>query len=92
MKNNLDEEERRLLESYERGEWERVPNHEFEIQRHKEIAINTLKKDKRINIRISNRDLTEIKKKAVLEGIPYQTLVSSILHKYLNGRLIEKAG
>ena len=92
MKDNLDKEEREILESYERGEWQKVANHKEEVERHIKIAENTLKKDKRINIRLTSRDLLELKLKAVEEGIPYQTLVSSILHKYVNGRLVEKAG
>ncbi len=52
-----------------------------------EAATNTFKKDKRINIRISSRDLDAIQKRALVEGIPYQTLVSSILHKYVSGSL-----
>ena len=94
MKNEKDlklgKEEREILNSYEKGEWESTPNIEEEIAFYTEVAKNTLKKDKRINIRVSNRDLLEIKKKAISEGIPYQTLVSSILHKYVNGRFIEK--
>ncbi len=89
MNKNLNKEEKELLESYNKGEWEKIPNHEDELKRHKELAQNSLKKDKRINIRLSERDLTEIKRKAIDEGIPYQTLVSSILHKYANGRLVE---
>lgn len=50
-------------------------------------ATHTFKKDKRVNVRISNRDLTAIQSKALEEGIPYQTLVSSILHKYISGSL-----
>ena len=87
---NISKEEKELLESYNNGEWEKISNHEKELKKFREIAQNSLKKDKRINIRLTNRDLTEIKRKAVNEGIPYQTLVSSILHKYVNGRLIEK--
>jgi len=52
-------------------------------------ARNTLRKDKRLNIRISERDLLELQKKAVNEGLPYQTYVSSILHKFVNGNLVE---
>ncbi|MBT3382712.1 MAG: antitoxin [Prolixibacteraceae bacterium] len=91
MKDNLDKKEKEILESYEKGDWNSIPNVEGEIDSYREIAKNTLKKDKRINIRISNRDLLEIKRKAVHEGIPYQTLISSILHKFLNGRLVNKA-
>ena len=92
MKNNLDKEEKELLESFEKGEWEKVPNQDEELKKFQQIARESLKKDQRINIRISGRDLREIKRKAVHEGIPYQTLVSSILHKYVSGRLIDKAG
>lgn len=90
MKKNLDNEEKKLLESFEKGEWEKIPNQDVELDKFRELARNSLKKDRRINIRISGRDLTQIKRKAVHEGIPYQTLVSSILHKYVNGRLVEK--
>ena len=87
---DLNSEEKELLESYNKGEWEKISDHENELKKFRELAGDSLKKDKRINIRITNRDLTEIKRKAVHEGIPYQTLVSSILHKYINGRFIEK--
>lgn len=89
MKKNLNKEEKELLHSFNQGEWERIPNNEEELEKFRKAAQNTLKKDKRINIRISGRDLTEIKRKAVNEGIPYQTLISSILHKYVNGTLAE---
>jgi predicted DNA binding CopG/RHH family protein len=52
-------------------------------------ARNTLRKDKRLNIRISERDLLELQKRAVNEGLPYQTYVSSIIHKFINGNLVE---
>jgi len=89
MTKNLNKEEKELLHSFNQGEWERVSNHEEELEKFREAAKNSLKKDKRINIRISGRDLTEIKRKAVNEGIPYQTLISSVLHKYVNGTLAE---
>lgn len=87
MKANLNKEEKELLKSYENGEWEQVTDHENRVEEFAKIASNSLKKDKRINIRISSRDLSEIRRKAVNEGIPYQTLISSILHKYINGSL-----
>ena len=82
----LDKEERKLLKSFEAGEFESVltPSRKKMIQ---EAATNTFKKDKRINIRISSRDLDAIQKRALVEGIPYQTLVSSILHKFVSGSL-----
>ncbi len=85
----FEEEELELLESIEKGEWKNVKDLEKEKERYKEIASNTIRKDKRINIRISERDLKELQKRALEEGIPYQTLVSSLLHKYINGRLID---
>ena len=89
MNKKYDREELELLESIEKGEWKSIKNLEKEKERYKKIASNTLRKDKRINIRISERDLKELQKKALEEGIPYQTLVSSLLHKYINGRLID---
>ena len=82
----LDKEERKLLKSFEAGEFKSVltPARRKIIQ---ETASNTFKKDKRINIRISSRDLDAIQKRALVEGIPYQTLVSSILHKFVSGSL-----
>jgi len=82
----LDKDEKRLLEAYESGEFESVltPARKKQVQ---EAAARTFKKDKRINIRISSRDLDAIQKRALVEGIPYQTLVSSILHKYVSGSL-----
>ena len=84
MKKKLDKEELDLLESIEKGEWNPVKNQEKEKKRHREYAFDALKKDKRINIRISSRDLELLQRKAVEEGLPYQTLISSILHKYVN--------
>ncbi|MFB3885538.1 MAG: antitoxin [Thermodesulfobacteriota bacterium] len=89
MKDRLTEEEQEILDSFERGEW--VPVKDLSKRKRELIryARNTLKKDKRLNIRISERDLNELQKKAVSEGLPYQTFVSSIIHKYINGKLIE---
>ena len=89
MKTKPSKEEKEILESFEKGEW--VPVADFS-RRKKELmayARNTLRKDKRLNIRISERDLVELQRKAVKEGLPYQTYVSSILHKFVNGVLAE---
>ena len=86
----LDEEEKDILESYERGEWMPVKNPKAEIKKLRQYARNTLQKDKRINIRMSSKDLDQVQVIAVQEGIPYQTLISSIIHKYVTGYLIEK--
>ena len=92
MKNaKLDREEQEILESFERGEWKSVRNIKSEIAKHQTYARNTLKKDKRVNIRISSKDLVEIQTLAIEDGLPYQTLISSILHRYVTGRLIDKA-
>lgn len=85
---NLDKKEKELLRSYEAGEWQPVKDNNV-ISELEQVASNTLKKNKRINIRLSERDLNGLKTIAAIEGIPYQTLVSSVLHKYLSGRLKE---
>ena len=82
----LSKEEIDLLHSVESGEYEST----LTEARRKELeatAANTFRKDKRINIRISNRDLIAVQSRASEEGIPYQTLVSSIIHKYVSGTL-----
>ena len=86
----LDDEERDNLESYDRGEWRPVKNRKKEIKKLKEFARNTLQKDKRINIRMSSKDLNQVQVIAAQEGVPYQTLISSIIHKYVSGYLTEK--
>jgi predicted DNA binding CopG/RHH family protein len=86
----LTKEEKDILESVERGEWKRVPNFKKEAARYRDAARATLRKDKRVNIRMTERDLVHFQKTAIQEGLPYQTLISSVLHKYINGRLVEK--
>jgi len=90
MKHVLDKEEKDILESFERNEWKRIPNMKTEMKKHIEYAKATNRKDKRVNIRISSKDLESIQRKALEEGIPYQTLISSLLHKFVNGRIVEK--
>lgn len=86
----LDDEEKDVLSSYERGEWVLVKNRKKEIETLQRYAKNTLRKDRRINIRMSSKDLDQVQTMAVQEGIPYQTLVSSIIHKYVSGYLVER--
>ena len=86
----LTKEEKDILESVERGEWRRIPDFDKEAKRYQEYARATLRKDKRVNIRMAERDIGRFQKKAIEEGLPYQTLISSVLHKYINGRLVEK--
>ncbi len=86
-KYKLSKEEKSLLNSIEKGKWKTVKNMKAEINKFAGYAKKTLKKDQRISIRISKQDLIGIQSKAVDEGIPYQTLITSIVHKYVNGRL-----
>ena len=86
----LDKEELQILRDFESGEFESIRNFREEKQKLEEAARKTLQKDRRINIRISSRDLEKIQKKAAKEGIPYQTLISSTLHKLVNGKLKEE--
>jgi len=82
----LSEEEKEILDAFEAGELKSVltPKRKKYLQ---SVAEETFKKDKRINIRISDRDLKLLQRRALEEGIPYQTLVSSVLHKYVSGGL-----
>ncbi len=81
----LNQEEQNLLDSFERGEWNSVKDLEKQKKIATEAAKRFLRKDVRINIRISSHDLQNIKEKAAFEGMPYQTLVASILHKFARG-------
>ena len=78
-----------ILTSFEKGEWHSVPNLNDEIARYAATAAASLTKNKRINIRLSSRDLEDVQTRAAEEGMPYQTLIASVLHKYVSGRLIE---
>jgi len=85
-KTKLDLEEQELLETYESGDFES----DLDADRREYLAKaaeQTFKKDKRINIRISSRDLEALQRRALEEGLPYQSLVSSVLHKYVSGGL-----
>ena len=86
----LNEEEKTISESFDRGEWRTVRNPKLEINKLKAYARNTLLKDKRINIRMSSKDLDQVQVIAAQEGVPYQTLISSVIHKFVSGYLIEK--
>jgi predicted DNA binding CopG/RHH family protein len=87
----LDAEEKALMESLEKeGGWKPVANLEEWKTKLSEAATNTLTKDRRMNIRVTKKDLDGIKLRAIEEGIPYQTLVASLIHKYLSGALVER--
>ena len=81
--------EQEVLASFDRGEWKPVRNQKGEIARFQAAAKATLLKNKRINIRLSSRDLEGLQAKAAEEGVPYQTLMASVLHKFVSGRLVE---
>ena len=82
-------EDKEMIESIENGEWRSVENLEEMKKKLVVAASETAIKDYRINVRISKRDVEALKTKALEEGIPYQTLVTSILHKYVTGKLEE---
>lgn len=86
----FDKEELQILQDFERGEFTSIRNFQSEKQTLEEAARNTLQKDKRINIRISSRDLERIQMRAAREGVPYQTYIASSLHKLVAGRLTEQ--
>jgi predicted DNA binding CopG/RHH family protein len=86
----LDAEEQEILDAYEAGLLKRSPNADQLMAEHRLAATATFQKDSRINIRISSRDLRMLQKRALSEGLPYQTLISSLLHKYVEGRLVEQ--
>ena len=83
----IDQEEKELMESIERDAWKPVEDFDQEKEKAISAARNTLKKNKRINLRLTQKDYHQIQIRAIEEGIPYQTLISSLVHKYLNGSL-----
>ena len=87
-----DKEEKNIIDSYESGKMKLSAPSEKELQNIKAIAKNTFKKDKRITIRLYDHDYKGIRKKALEMGIPYQTLISGMIHRYIEGELISKNG
>jgi predicted DNA binding CopG/RHH family protein len=87
---DLQKDELELLASYEAEEWKSAKKVKEQKEQYLAYARATLRKDKRVNIRISEKDLLALQKRAVHQGIPYQTLISSVLHKYVNGGFTEK--
>ena len=86
----LRQEELEILASYEQDEWQSVKKIKDEQEKYRAYARATFRKEKRVNIRISPKDLRVLQKRALREGIPYQTLIASVLHKYASGLLSEK--
>lgn len=87
MEYNLEHEEIELLESIEKGNWVKSNDSQDDNSLHVQYAKNHFKKDKRINIKLTSKDFELIQRKAIEEGMPYQSLVTSILHKYVNGNI-----
>ena len=85
--NELSREDQDIVEAFEPGKLKSTHGASELIARHQTYARAALKKDARINIRISSRDLRALQKRALEEGMPYQTLIASVLHKYVEGRL-----
>lgn len=87
-----DKEEKYILDALESGRMKLSSPSKKEIEAIKTAADNTFKKNKRITIRLYDHDFTGIRKKAMEMGIPYQTLISGIVHRYIEGELISKTG
>jgi predicted DNA binding CopG/RHH family protein len=86
---NVDAYEREILTAFEKGKLKSVVT-KSELEKFRAAARATAVKDRRVNIRLSSIDLNDIQVKALEEGMPYQTLIASVLHKYVSGRLVEK--
>jgi len=84
-------EENEILEAYEQGRMKLRKPSKALMAKLADASDRTFKKDKRINIRISNHDLIGIQRKALQKGLPYQTLISGLIHQYVEGDLMEKA-
>jgi predicted DNA binding CopG/RHH family protein len=86
----LDRYEKQVLSAFEAGKLKSTVTSEASLRRYREYARATLAKNERVNIRLSTQDLSAIQTRAAEEGVPYQTLISSVLHKFLVGRFVEK--
>ena len=86
----IDAYEMKVLKSFEKNELKSVATR-GELERLKATARATAIKDRRVNIRLSSIDLSDIQVRALEEGVPYQTLIASVLHKYVSGRFVEKS-
>ncbi len=86
----LDKEEKNILDLYEKGKIKTKHPTKKDLEEVKKIAKNTFRKNRRITIRLYEHDYKGIQKKAMEKGIPYQTLISGIIHQYIEGDLLEK--
>ena len=88
--NKFDEFEKDMLDAYEKGDLISIKPRKKDKEKYKVAAQATFLKDRRVNIRLSSPDLMDIQARALEDGVPYQTLIASVLHKFVSGRLIEK--
>lgn len=86
----LDRYEKQILSTFETGKLRSTITSEASLRRYREYARATFAKNKRVNIRLSTQDLSEIQSRAAEDGVPYQTLISSVLRKFFTGRFSEK--
>ena len=86
---DIDEYKQEVLGAFDKGRLKSVAT-KGELARFKAAARATAIKDRRVNIRLSSGDLSDIQVRALEEGVPYQTLIASVLHKYVTGRLAER--
>ena len=89
-KAKLDTYEQDMLETFDQDKMTSVITSKDDLQKYRATARDTFIKDRRVNIRLSTPDLMDIQEKAAEEGLPYQTLIASILHKYVSGKLVER--
>lgn len=87
----LDAFEKGILAAYEKGEFKSTAPSKVKLAKFKAAATATFLKEKRVNIRLSTPDLMDIQARALEEGLPYQTLIASVLHKFVAGRLVESS-
>lgn len=87
MKDKLDKYEAEISRDFDSGKLKSARNFAGEKKRYEAYARETLKKNRRVNIRMSEYDLKAIQLKAMEEGVPYQTFISSVLHKVADGRI-----
>ena len=86
----LEADEQEIVESFEKGEWKTVDNFEEQAVLAQQTAAYSLKKDTRVNIRISSHDLLRLKQQAAYKGLPYQTFIASVLHEYAAGHYFQE--
>ena len=88
----MNKEEQILSDAYDRGKLKLEDPSDELLQMLAEAGENTFRKDKRINVRLSSHDLIGIQRKAAQKGIPYQSLISGLIHQYVEGDLVEEPG